>query len=277
MCPICNERTWPGTSTVPFCCQEPVDCCIVLELRFACSVGLDLVLEEKNGSHPTATKQFTISDPTLPIAHPFIFWAIPLLDNECKRGREAANKCNNMRSLTAPCKGLAKAKFRYKIEFVSFHNIYWNPPLLNNDPKQGRQEYNESMSSEGEQQFLLECGLLPKSVLCGPSQSHVRLRGSVRIFRDSRIVPNVVLEVIYPRSTGASLEPCGSRNLACSSYGKLRYLRSSSSFQAIRQFAVDNETATITTTATITGASSAAANDATISKQVRGNGRASGF
>ena len=46
--------------------------------------------------------------------HPFIFWALPLLDNECKRGREATNKCNNMRSLTAPCKGLAKAKFKYK-------------------------------------------------------------------------------------------------------------------------------------------------------------------
>ena len=56
--------------------------------------------------------------------HPFIFWALPLLDNEYKGGREAANKCNNMRSLTAPCEGLAKGKFKYKIEFVSFHDIY---------------------------------------------------------------------------------------------------------------------------------------------------------
>ena len=87
----------------------------------------------------------TIHNIRLHPAHPFIIWALPLLDNECKQGREAANKCNNMRSLTAPCKGSAKAKFKYKIEFVSFHNIYlWNLPLPNNDPKQGRQEYNES-------------------------------------------------------------------------------------------------------------------------------------
>ena len=71
----------------------------------------------------------------------------------------------------------------------------------------------------------------------------------VRIFRDSLIVPNVFLEVIYPRSTGASVEPWGSRNLACSSYGKLRYLRSSSAFPAIGRFVVDNETATISSAA----------------------------
>ena len=91
----------------------------------------------------------------------------------------------------------------------------------------------------------------------------------VRIFRDSQIVPNVVSEVIYPRSTGASGEPCRSRNLACSSYGKLRYVRSSSAFPAIGWFVVDNETATNTMTTMMTGAGSTAANDATISKRAR--------
>ena len=79
---------------------------------------------------------------------------------------------------------------------------------------------------------------------------------SMRIFRDSRIVPNVVSEVIYPRSTGVSVKPCGSQNLACSFYGKLRYVRSSSAFPTIGQFVVDRETATNTTTAMITGAGS---------------------
>ena len=108
-------------------------------------------------------------------ARPFIFWALTLLDNECKQGREATNKCNNMRALADPCERLAKAKFKYKIEFVSFRDIYWNLPLLNNDLKRGRQEDNESMSSEGEWQFLLECGLLPNTVLCGQNQSYSRL------------------------------------------------------------------------------------------------------
>ena len=50
-------------------------------------------------------------------AHPIIFWALPLLDNECKRGREAANKYSNMQSPREPTakKGLAKANFKYKI------------------------------------------------------------------------------------------------------------------------------------------------------------------
>ena len=91
----------------------------------------------------------------------------------------------------------------------------------------------------------------------------------VRIFRDSLIVPNVFLEVICPRSTGASVEPWGSRNLACSSYGKLRYLRSSSAFPVIGRFVVENETATNTTMTMITGADSAAAYGAMISKRAR--------
>ena len=47
--------------------------------------------------------------------------------------------------------------------------------------KGGKNTMRVSMSSKGEQQFLLECGLLLNSVLCGPSQSHFSLRGSVRI------------------------------------------------------------------------------------------------
>ena len=125
------------------------------------------------------------------------------------------------------------------------------------------------MSSEGDQQYLLDCGLLPNSVLCGPSQPHFRLRGSVRIFGDPQMVPQMVSEVIYPRSTSVLVEPCGSRNLACSNYGKLRYVRSSSAFPAIGRFVVDSETATNTTTMMITGAGSTAANGATISERAR--------
>ena len=81
------------------------------------------------------------------------------------------NKCNNMRSLTALCKGLAKAKFKYNIEFVSFYNIYWKLPLLHNDRERGRQEYNKSIYSEGEKAIFLGvwfvtklCALWPKPV-----------------------------------------------------------------------------------------------------------------
>ena len=82
-------------------------------------------------------------------AHPSIFWKLPLLDNGCKRGREAAYTYNNMRSLTASCepvvkKGLAKATFKYKIEFISFRDIYWNLPLLNNDCERGRATKNKT-------------------------------------------------------------------------------------------------------------------------------------
>ena len=127
-------------------------------------------------------------------AHPTIFWKLHLLDNGCKRGREVAYTCNNMRSLTASCepvvkKGLAKAKFRYRVEFVSFYNIYWKFPLLHSDREQGRHEYNKSISPKGEQRFILECGLLPNAVLFGRSQSHSRLRGSMRIFGDPQMVP----------------------------------------------------------------------------------------
>ena len=133
-------------------------------------------------------------------AHPTIFWKLPLLDNECKRGKEATNEYNNMRFLTAPCKpvvkkGLAKAKFRYKLEFISYYNIYWKLTFLHNDRERRRQECNKSISFVGEQQFLSECGLLPNSVLCGPSQSHSRLRGSVGIFGDPKMVPQMVSEV----------------------------------------------------------------------------------
>ena len=91
----------------------------------------------------------------------------------------------------------------------------------------------------------------------------------VRIFWDPQMVPKMVFGVIYPRSTIVSAVPCGSRNLACSSYSKLRYLRSSSAFPAIRRFVVDNKTAANTTTTIITGAGSTAANGETISKQAR--------
>ena len=66
------------------------------------------------------------------------------------------------------------------------------------------------------------------------------------------------------------MEPCGSRILACGSYNKLQQLRGSSVFPvylAVRRFAVDNKIAATTTM--LTGAGSAAANGAMISKQAR--------
>ena len=134
-------------------------------------------------------------------------------------------------------------------------------PLLHSDREQGRQEYHKSISSKGEQWIILECGLSPNSVLCGRSQSHSRLWGSVRIFGDPQMVPQMASWVIYPQSTSASMEPCGSQILANCSYDKLQQLRSSSHFQvypAIWRLAVDNETATTTTMTLITGADSAA-------------------
>ena len=128
------------------------------------------------------------------------------------------------------------------------------------------------MSSEGERQFLLECGLLPNSVLYRQSQSHSRLRGSVRIFGDPQIFPQVVFEVIYPWSTSVLVEPCGSQNLACGSYIKLQRLCSSSVFPvylAIRRFAVDNEAAETTIMTMIAGVGSAAFDGVMISKQTR--------
>lgn len=80
--------------------------------------------------------------------------------------------------------------------------------------------------------------------------------------------PNGLRE-IYSRSTSVSVEPCGSRNLACGSYGKLLHSRSSSAFPAIRRFVVDNETATATTMTTTTGADSAAINYTMISNGAR--------
>ena len=61
---------------------------------------------------------------------------------------------------------------------------------------------------------------------------------------DPQMVPQMVAEVVYPWSTSVSVEPCGSQNLACSSYDKLRYVRSSSAFPAIGRVVVDSETAT---------------------------------
>ena len=126
------------------------------------------------------------------------------------------------------------------------------------------------MSSEGERQFLLECGLLPNSVLCGQSQSHSRLRGSVRIFGDPQMVPQMVSEVIYPRSTSVLVEPCGSQNLACGSCVKLQQLRSSSVFPVylmIGRFAVDNETTATTIMTMIADVDSATFDGVTISKR----------
>ena len=101
--------------------------------------------------------------------------------------------------------------------------------------------YNESMSSEGDQQYLLDCGLLPNSVLCDRSQSHSHLRGSVRIFGDPQMNPQMVSKLIYPRSTNVLVEPCGSQHLVCGSYVRLQQLRISSVFPvnlAIGLFAV---------------------------------------
>ena len=95
----------------------------------------------------------------------------------------------------------------------------------------------------------------------------------VRIFGDPQMVPQIISEVIYPRSTSVLVEPCGSQNLACGSYVKLQYVRSSSAFPAIGQFVVDNETSTNTMTTMITGAGSMAANGTTISERARARRR----
>ena len=95
---------------------------------------------------------------------------------------------------------------------------------------------------------------------------------SVRIFRDPQMVPQMVSEVIYPRSTSVLVEPCGSQNLACGSYVKLQQLRSSSVFPVylvIKRFAVDNETSDTTIMTMITGAGSAAFDSVRISKRAR--------
>ena len=92
----------------------------------------------------------------------------------------------------------------------------------------------------------------------------------VRIFGDPQIIPQMVSEVIYPRSTSVLVEPCGSQNLVFGSYVRLQQLRSSSVFSvylAIGRFAVDNETAATTIITMITGVDSAAFDGVTISKR----------
>ena len=98
---------------------------------------------------------------------------------------------------------------------------------------------------------------------------------------DPQMVLQTVSGVIYPRSTSVSMEPCGSRILACGSCDDLQQLRSSSVFPvylAVRRFAIDNETAQTTIMTMITGANSAAFGDVTLSnKHAHGGRYASGF
>ena len=54
----------------------------------------------------------------------------------------------------------------------------------------------------------------------------------VRIFIDPQMVPQMVSDVVYPRSTSVSGEPCGSRNLVCSSYGNDIYATAQRSRQS---------------------------------------------
>ena len=69
--------------------------------------------QKRRRKPPNGNKKLAISDPTLSIPP-----NLPLLANDCERGREATNIYNSMRFLPAPCKGLTKAKSKRKIESV---------------------------------------------------------------------------------------------------------------------------------------------------------------
>ena len=108
ICSISNESIWPGTETV--------DYCVLLKFFFFSSYGSDLVLEKK--AETTQQQQNKQSQYQILTCPSLLFWELPLLDNECKRGRGAAKKMQQHAIPDSSLQGFGKGQMQMQIKFV---------------------------------------------------------------------------------------------------------------------------------------------------------------
>ena len=90
---------------------------IVVSYRSSSSLLLLVCIwfRKRKQKPPDSNKTNTSNIRPHPVAHPSIFWNLPLLVNNCERGRDAADMYNNMRSLTAPCNVVDKSQIQMQI------------------------------------------------------------------------------------------------------------------------------------------------------------------